>query len=585
MQKLPCKIILLLSLLIVCINATAQVIFKTIVQKSTVEVGESFFVQYTVENIEGNDGFNLPYFTGLRLVSGPNIYPGKVNSPDGLKPVKNYVVTLEALSPGRFIIPGASATINGRFIKSDDITIVAVEKEEENASAYFLHPGEDPYEKMRKNLFMKVMVNKKSCYVGEPVVATFKLYSRLQSKSDIVKNPGFYGFSVQDIVSLSDKVSHPETIDGKKFEVHTVRNVQLYPLQAGLFMIDAMEVLNKVEFSKSAVNKKTEQEIIEGVHENREEKSSDNNIVTYESSISTEKITISVKPYPEKNKPPLFSGATGSFTISALLEKKELVKNEEGDLVIIIGGKGNFTQLTAPAIQWPAGVEAFEASVKDSLDKTHIPLKGTRTFRFPFVAGKAGVYTVPSFSFVFFDTDSNKYKTLSTKPVEIKISDREKEAQTIVQNENGNSNKPLIPWLEGTVLLLLLIASAWWFYKKIKTTAPVQTTEEKKTSPGIEERLKPAYIALEKNDPGFYVILQKTIWDHLGVTLHLSGSRMNKQELQKALQAKRLADDRSKIIAGILEECEAAAFTKAEFIHDKQELLARAKVALEQLQD
>ncbi|HEY6504509.1 MAG TPA: hypothetical protein VIZ28_11090, partial [Chitinophagaceae bacterium] len=92
MQKFPCKIILLLSLLIVCINATAQVIFKTIVQKSTVEVGESFFVQYTLENIEGNDGFNLPYFTGLRLVSGPNIYPGKVNSPDGLKPVKNYVV-------------------------------------------------------------------------------------------------------------------------------------------------------------------------------------------------------------------------------------------------------------------------------------------------------------------------------------------------------------------------------------------------------------------------------------------------------------------------------------------------------------
>ena len=39
-----------------------------------------------------------------------------------------------------------------------------------------------------------------------------------------------------------------------------VRKVQLYPLRHGIFNIDAMEVQNKVEFSKSAVSKKTERE-------------------------------------------------------------------------------------------------------------------------------------------------------------------------------------------------------------------------------------------------------------------------------------------------------------------------------------
>ena len=52
---------------------------------------------------------------------------------------------------------------------------------------------------------MKVLVDKRSCFVGEPVLATFKLYSRLESKSDIVKNPGFYGFTVQDMINLADK--------------------------------------------------------------------------------------------------------------------------------------------------------------------------------------------------------------------------------------------------------------------------------------------------------------------------------------------------------------------------------------------
>ena len=54
---------------------------------------------------------------------------------------------------------------------------------------------------------MKVLVDKRVCFVGEPVTAIFKLYSRLESKSDIVKNPGFYGFTVQDMINLDDKLT------------------------------------------------------------------------------------------------------------------------------------------------------------------------------------------------------------------------------------------------------------------------------------------------------------------------------------------------------------------------------------------
>ena len=96
------------------------------------------------------------------------------------------------------------------------------------------------------------------------------MYSRLESKSDIVKNPGFYGFTVHDMVNLADKQVSTEKVNGKFFDVHTIRKVQLYPLQAGVFTIDAMEVKNKVEFSRSIVNKKTEQEIIEGILGNDE---------------------------------------------------------------------------------------------------------------------------------------------------------------------------------------------------------------------------------------------------------------------------------------------------------------------------
>jgi hypothetical protein len=144
------------------------------------------------------------------------------------------------------------------------------------------------------------------------VVATFKLYSRLESKSDIVKNPGYYGFAAYDMVNLADNEVRTELINGQSFDVHTVRQVQLYPFQAGTYTIDPMEVKNKGEFSRSAVNKKTEQEIIEG-RTGPEGKAKAANSEEYEMDLSTPPVTIHVKPLAEKNKPPGFNGAVGDF--------------------------------------------------------------------------------------------------------------------------------------------------------------------------------------------------------------------------------------------------------------------------------
>jgi hypothetical protein len=81
------------------------------------------------------------------------------------------------------------------------------------------------------------MVDRRTCFVGEPVVATFKLFSRLQSKSEIIKNPGFYGFSVNDMISQHLTVGH-----------HTSAIVLFQPI--------TIDELIKVEFSRSMVIKK-----------------------------------------------------------------------------------------------------------------------------------------------------------------------------------------------------------------------------------------------------------------------------------------------------------------------------------------
>lgn len=64
---------------------------------------------------------------------------------------------------------------------------------------YLLQPGEDLRKKIDRNLFIRVEADKTSCFVGEPVVATYKLYTRLKSESNIVKSPAFNGFSVVEL--------------------------------------------------------------------------------------------------------------------------------------------------------------------------------------------------------------------------------------------------------------------------------------------------------------------------------------------------------------------------------------------------
>jgi BatD DUF11 like domain len=602
MQKI--KFILLVTL--VPFTIKAQVIFKTIAPQQVVVAGESFPVQYVLEDIEKDDGFIPPFFKGFRQVSGPYTYGGVVYGPDGSKRLKNIIYTLVATKPGRYIIAGASAKVKGKFIKSGSAVIDVISKaeafeknanqrNEQTASEYFMQPGEDPYEKMRENLFMKVMVDKRSCYVGQPVTATFKLYSRLESKSDIVKNPGFYGFTVQDIISLHDNIATIEKVNGKPFDVHTVRTVQLYPLQAGIFTIDAMEVMNKVEFSKSADSRKTEQEIIEGVFENNDPPGNDDNTVRYENSISTEKIMIHVKPYPDAKKPMAFNGATGKFSVHASLEKNELAKNEEGAFIITITGKGNFTQLSAPVVQWPSGIEGFDPVIKDSLDKTQAPLKGSRTFRFPFIAGKAGSYNIPAISFTFFDPDSNNYKTVSAATPEVKISNEEKEMVRAFEEPNRrhiknpaltrHTKKPALTlWAAAAILILSAMALLWFITRRRKKETISKSPLPETVIPvRIDELLQPAQFALKADDGQFYSLLQKGIRAHLSTRLQLSGSKMNKDDLRIAMKEKNLDEDQCRNILDILQQCEAAVFTKVEFADDKQELLNRTKMALEQI--
>ena len=571
----------------------AQFDFNTVVPQRPVVSGESFQVQYIFREAEKIGNFKAPVFNHFRFVSGPNQYTGSVATAKGIKPLKNFVYTLEAKNPGRFIIPGAMATVNGKPVKSNDVVLEVISREnavklfDRNSgdvnSDYVLRPGEEPYEKIRQNLFLKVVVDRTSCFAGEPVLAIFKLYSRLESNSDIVKNPGFYGFTVYDMVNLADKQMNTEKLNGKIFDVHTIREVQLYPLQAGTFIIDPMEVKNKIEFTRSAINKKTEQQIVEGLQGNGPEETENENMEVFETSMHTEPVTIRVNPVPVKNKPTAFNGAVGAFAISASAMKNRIARNEEGVFEISIRGNGNFTQLSTPSIDWPAGIEGFEPVVRDSLDKTKLPLAGSRVFRYAFICNQPGLYHLPAVILSFFDPRNNMYKTVSTATIPVEISNEEKkntiteERKESIADKNARASRVAA----GIVILLVIIVLTYWILHKEKP-APVLMKEIAATAT-MDEILAPVSNNILVSDKEFFTLLQQLIWKFLGDRLDLAGSSVNKEILFSRLRQDGVREEVVEKLQIILAGCEIGMFTGASPGINRENLLIETKEVLPEI--
>ena len=560
-------------------HANAQVNFKALVPQHPIAPGESFQVQYIIENAEKVSDFSPPPFQGFRVVSGPHMYSG-----DGPVAQKNLVFTLAAIREGNFKIPGASCLADGKFEKSNEVTVRVISQKEMDETSYFLKQGEDPFQKIRENLFLKLTVDKSTCFVGEPLVATFKLYSRLQSKSNIIKNPGFYGFSVYDMVSVNDQAQTEENLNGHWFDVHTILKVQLYPLQPGIFTIDPMELTNDVEFSRSVVNKRTEQEVTENMYGVKTDENKNKNAEVYRVNIKTNPVSVKVRPLPVKNAADTFAGAVGNFSIKAFLEKDSVSKNEEDSLIITISGVGNFQRVGSPLINWPKDIEFFEPSVKDTLNKQRVPLTGERRFRYIFLSNKPGQYTIPPISFSFFDLRAKSYRTVLSRALTVFVKEKIKKEQPpvmVVALDQGNESKWwwIAAGLATFVIAIFIlirrrqnIVNRYEELKKLEVPSNVPVT--------VEKILMPVSSALNKENKIFYKELSRAIWNYFQDRLPGFRMNINKSELAIILDRKAVKPELINGLMAIIHLCETGAYANAEMDVSKSELFENVKAIL-----
>ncbi|MFY0252978.1 BatD family protein [Chitinophaga sp. 30R24] len=596
--------------LVTCASAQ-EFRFTTTVSNNAVSQDEPFQIQFMLENGVNVTSFTPPSFKDFEVLQGPSQMQGQ-SIFNGKR--SEYVALSYLLQPkrvGSFTIAPAQARVNGNIVKSNPVLIEvrkgSSQQQQAPSSASGFPPrhgqggedlpegvlkkGEDVSEKLKKNIFLKVEVDKTSLYEGEQLTATYKLFTRLPTNSSVTKVPAFKGFSSKDIELPNPPQATEERLNGIPYKVFTIRKTLLFPLQSGSLDLDPVEVDNQVRLVKMVSNKRGNRgrDPFEDFFNdpafkdpffddffNRPELEYED--VPYK--IQSASVKINVKPVPTDGRPASYNGAVGHFNMTATVDKTRLTTDDALTLKVTISGQGNVNLLNTPKLDIPSGFEQFDPKVTDNIEKNSNPLSGSRTFEYTLMPKEAGDHIIPAVEFSYFDPTTNAYKTLHAEAFNIHIDQgkhvkEDKQDFGVAKNELVKNDSGLLkwtrnhhwfilsPWFYILLLLPALIVVALLFYKHRKdynTTNAAMLKHRYANKVALKRLELAARYLKEGKDKAFYEETSRAVWGYLSSKLKIPMADLSKQLVQDKLSAKQINGNNTHELFNLIDNCEVALY-------------------------
>ena len=594
LYRVFCTAILLLAVTVV----TAQVKLTVLPSKTVVQLNESFQLQFVVEGANEVDEFIPPAFRNFEQLGGFEKTTGVTWINGSLTEYITFTVSLRPKLKGRLPIASAIVKAKGKMATSSTLMIFvkpgAEKATEEERPDYYLLPNENVKDKIARNLFIKATLDKRSCYVGEPILATFKLFTRLDSESKIVKRPSLNGFSVVDMEQPETGNFSKEMLNGKMYNCYLIRKVQLFPLQSGELTIEPVEVENLVRLikAKARSTKETSTWLDAVMDKMKEAEIESAGTIEEKVVLKSEELKVNVLDVPEKNKPESFNGAVGAFTMEASLLNKSIAANDNATLRIVIKGKGNLPMITAPVINWPSGVDSFDAKLTENIDKQHAPISGSKTFDIPFSVSTTGTFVIPAVHFSYFDQATKTYHTINSDTLQLQVTAAIKRKtpvfEEVVPEKEGTPRWVWVAAVGGTILLLMITGLLIQAKRTKQETNSLIVTEQEQL-PVVEKASSESFLQAAANavdsthKKQFYTLLMQGIEDYIVDRFHLQSQTVNSLFTVSLLKQQHLTDEAERY-RQIMSTCELAVFSPVELNDDREELLHAAQKLLQQIE-
>jgi len=559
--------------------------FTTSAQKTTfmvsapevVEVGEEISLKYVL-NTEGED-VQLAKLEGFTLLMGPSlstsISMSVINGKSEKKVEYVYTYLITADKEGEFTIPPATVKVDGKIVKSNAIKIKVIKGSGKKKSASQGNQIQTSNEISEENLFLRLEVSRNSLYVGESLIATLKVYSRV----DLVnfgrsKFPAFNGFLAEEIKQPSNVRLNREEYNGKIYNVGVLQQTLLFPQHAGEITIEPFEMICVIQQRASS----NAFDPFNGWFSNGHRV----NVPR-----KTKPVKITVKNLPDAGKPLDFRGAVGNITLSTAMTPDTLTANEALTYKVTLQGSGNLKLLEAPKITFPHDFEVYDPKITRDVRGT----SGTVTFEYLVIPRFAGDFSIPALTYSFFDTKTNTYKTLKGKEYVIHVlkgnetgnmpatnsavqSFKKEDVKMLGEDirfiKLGNSDLKvkgvryfgtLAYWLSYLIPLVLFVVGMLLNRRRIKANADLVRVKSKTANKMAQKRLRAAMVALKaKNAELFYQEVLKALWGYMSFKLNIEASALNRDNISEHLVQRKMNPELVQQFINVLDHCEYARY-------------------------
>lgn len=427
---------------------------------------------------------------------------------------------------------------------------------------------------------MRLTVNKTKVYEGEPVIASYKLYTRVNiSDNEPDKFPDLNGFWKKDLLDPSSGVKWKTTnINGQRYNVAELKRSLLFPLHSGDIKIDPWIMGFTIRKPVQSHSRNVFDNFF-GHYKNVKIK------------VSSNTVAIHVKPLPSKGKPKDFDGAVGNYKLSMKLDKDSVTAGNAINLTIKVSGSGNLKLINLPKLNFPKGFETYDPDISDHFKPSQGTMVGSREFKYLLIPRYPGKYDLDKMHISFFNPKTKKYKTLKGPSLTVNVKKGKggnKGAMTYTgtQKEDiaqlGNDirylksnaefktrnsklwNTPTFYALTGSPFLLFLLALAYR-KKQEKDQSNWGKIQNRQANKMANSYLKDAKRQLKANNKtAFYEAILNALNNYLSYKLHIDSGSLTRDTINEQLTERNVGKEHVQQLNKIIEECEMAQYAPIE---------------------
>jgi hypothetical protein len=574
------KALLYQVVFLISFSASGQDVYVKVEYPSVVNAGQQFTVMWTVN--AGGGEFSTPSFNGFNKLMGPQtsyssstqIINGKMSNEISY----SYVYYLQAVKEGKYVIPPAKFTLKNKTFSSDSmhIEVVGSTSQKQNASQGSNNTTTDSeVESSGNDIFITLSVNRKEIYLGEHIVATVKIYSRVNiSGINEIKFPSFNSFLKSDIETPQLTSLRQENVNGKIYGSGVVQQFLLYPQITGDISIDPVQISVLVQQKIGGQSDPFFGDFFTSYQ-------------TVPKAVSSQAVKIKVKPLPGV-QPADFSGVVGKLDIKATLNKDSVKVNDAVNFKIIISGNGNLKIASAPAFKLSPDIEVFDPKISDDIKNGLNGTSGQKSFEYLLIPRHYGSFTIPPVAYSYFNISTGRYEKLTTG--EFHFNAQKGNDQNTGITVYGGVSKEDVKYLGKDIRFIKsdpgilrksanIIISKRSFYsayafslfafllilflrrEHIRRNSNLSLVRNRKAGKIAVKRLKSASICLKNEQiDKFYEEILKAIWGYLSDKLNIPVSDLTRNNAISSLREYGIDEDRIKSLSEILDTCEYARF-------------------------